>query len=93
LLKCDNYLCYSIPIHGKVGVWVTVIWRELANHPLILAENIYSMDETSVPDSLKVLASRNELRNYRGARVKRTLITAIECIHEFLGCIYLNKNS
>jgi hypothetical protein len=57
--------------------------KELAN-PAILAENIYNMDETgvllSVLNSLKVLVSKNELRNYRGAGVKGTLITAIECI-------------
>jgi hypothetical protein len=51
---------------------------------LILTENIYNMDETgvllSVLNSLKVLVGRNELRDYRGAGVKRTLITAIECI-------------
>jgi hypothetical protein len=47
-------------------------------------ENIYNIDETSVLlsvlNSLKVLVSKNELRNYRGARVKCTLITAIECV-------------
>ena len=41
-------------------------------------------DETGVLlsslKSLKVLVSREELRNYRGAGVQRTLITAIECI-------------
>lgn len=61
-----------------------MIGKELAN-PSILAENIYNMDETdvllSVLNSLKVLVSKNELRNYRGAGVKRTLITAIECLY------------
>jgi hypothetical protein len=60
-----------------------VIEKELAS-PLILAENIYNIDETgvllSVLNSLKVLVDKNELRNYRGAGVKRTLITAIEYI-------------
>jgi hypothetical protein len=58
-----------------------VIGKELAS-PLILAENIYNMDETgvllSVLNALKVLVGNNELRNYRGVGVKRTLITAIE---------------
>jgi hypothetical protein len=70
-------------IYKKVVEWFAVIGKELAN-PLILAENIYNMDETgvllSVLNSLKVLVSKNELRNYRGAGVKRTLITAIECV-------------
>jgi hypothetical protein len=60
-----------------------VIREELAN-PLILVENIYNMDKTgvllSILNSLKVLVSKSELRNYRGAGVKRTLITAIECV-------------
>jgi hypothetical protein len=60
-----------------------VIGKELDN-PLILPENIYNMDKTgvllSVLNSLKVLVDKNELRNYRGAGVKRTLITVIKCI-------------
>jgi molybdopterin/thiamine biosynthesis adenylyltransferase len=60
-----------------------VIGREL-NDPNILPENVYNMDETevllSVLNSLKVLVGKNNLRNGRGTGVKRTLITAIECI-------------
>jgi hypothetical protein len=60
-----------------------VIGKELAS-PVVLAENAYSVDETgillSVLNSLKVLAGRHELKTHRGACVKRTLITAIECI-------------
>jgi hypothetical protein len=52
--------------------------------PLMIAENIYNMDETgvllSVLNSLMVLIGKNEPRNYRGAGVKRSLITAIECV-------------
>jgi hypothetical protein len=42
------------------------------------------MDETgvmlSMPGSVKVLVSKHDMRDYRGARVKRTTVTAIECI-------------
>jgi hypothetical protein len=42
------------------------------------------MDETgvmlSMPSSVKVLISKYDKRDYRGARVKRTSVTAIECI-------------
>lgn len=42
------------------------------------------MDETGVMLSMllsvKVLVSKADLRGYRGARVKRTVVTAIECI-------------
>jgi hypothetical protein len=50
----------------------------------VLAENVYNMDETGVMlsmlGSIKVLVSKHNRRDYRGARVKRTTVTAIECI-------------
>jgi hypothetical protein len=55
----------------------------LAN-PLILAKNTYNIDKTrvllSVLNSLKVLVGKNKLRNYKGAGVKRTLITMIKYV-------------
>jgi len=60
-----------------------VIERELASLT-VLMENIYNMDKTgvllSVLSLLNVLVSKEELGDYRGAGVKCTLITAIECI-------------
>jgi hypothetical protein len=42
------------------------------------------MDETGVMlsklGSVKVLIGRDDLRDYRGAGVKRTIVTTIECI-------------
>jgi hypothetical protein len=70
-------------IYDKVVEWFTVIGKELRN-PAIVLENVYNMDETgvllSVLGSLKVLVSRQSLRNYWGTGVKWTLVTAIECI-------------
>ena len=34
----------------------------------------------SMPCSVKVLVGKDDMRDYRGARVKRTTITAIECV-------------
>ena len=34
----------------------------------------------SMLSSIKVLLSKDNLRNYRGAGVKRTIVTAIECV-------------
>ena len=34
----------------------------------------------NLPGSVKVLGSKYDKRDYRGARVKRTTVTAIECI-------------
>jgi hypothetical protein len=70
-------------IYEKVAHWFTVIGTEL-HDPAILAENVYNMDETGI--LLSFLASRkyvihkDDLRKCRGAAVKRTLVTAVECI-------------
>jgi hypothetical protein len=70
-------------IYGKVTYWFEVIGKILKD-PAILAENVYNMDETgvmlSMPGSVKVLVGKDDQRKYRGARVKRTTATAIECI-------------
>ena len=50
----------------------------------ILPENVYNWDETGVMlsmlGSIKVLVGKDDLRDYRGAGVKRITVTAIECI-------------
>jgi len=52
--------------------------------PNILPENVYNLDETGVTlcmlGSFKVLLSSDDLRDYRSAGVKRTIVTAIEYI-------------
>ena len=70
-------------IYDKVVQWFEVMEKELCK-PDIALENVYNMDETGVMLSLltsvKVLVSKDDQRGYRGARVKRTTVTAIECI-------------
>ncbi|KAM0703962.1 hypothetical protein Q7P35_008968 [Cladosporium inversicolor] len=70
-------------IYHKIEEWFQVIGKVLGG-PDILDENIYNMDETGVMlsmlGSIKVLTGRKDLRDYRGARVKRTVVTAIECV-------------
>ena len=34
----------------------------------------------SMLSSVKVLVSKDNLRSYKGARVKRTVVTAIKCV-------------
>ena len=67
----------------KITHWFEVIGR-VVHDPAILPENCYNMDETGVMlsmlGSVKVLVSKDDLRNYRGAGVKRTIVTAIECV-------------
>jgi DDE superfamily endonuclease len=82
-MKAIDWDRHDRHIHNKVVDWFAVIEKELAS-PVVLPENLYNMDETgvllSVLNSLKVLVGRHGLKTHRGAGVKRTLITAIECI-------------
>jgi hypothetical protein len=45
---------------------------------------VYNIDETGVMlsklSSVKVLVGKDDLRDYRGAGVKRIIVTVIECI-------------
>jgi hypothetical protein len=70
-------------IYDKIIYWFEVIGVVLQD-PVILPENVYNMDETGVMlcmlGSVKVLLSKDDPRDYRGAGVKRTMVTAIECI-------------
>jgi len=69
-------------IYDKVVHWFEVIKKELLKVQL---ENAYNIDETgvmlSMPNSVKVLVSKDDMQNScRGAHVKRTTVTAIECV-------------
>jgi hypothetical protein len=70
-------------IYNKIIHWFEVI-REVLQDLAILPENVYNMDETGVMlcmlGSIQVLLSKDDPRDYRGAGVKRTMVTAIECI-------------
>jgi hypothetical protein len=50
----------------------------------ILLENSYNIDKTGVMlsmlSSIKVLVGKDNIQAHRGASVKRTIVTAIECI-------------
>jgi hypothetical protein len=58
--------------------------KEVLQDPAVLAENVYNINETKVMLSIlgfiKVLVSKYNKRDYKGARVKRTSVTIIECI-------------
>jgi hypothetical protein len=70
-------------IYEKVAHWFEVI-KEVLEDPSIEPGNVYNMDETGVMlsmlNSVKVLIGRDDERDYRGAGVKRTMVTAVECI-------------
>ena len=56
--------------------------EEQLRDPTILLENVYNMDETgvilSILGCIKVLVGKDDMRDHRGVRVKRTTVTAIE---------------
>jgi hypothetical protein len=70
-------------IYDKIIYWFEVIEKALRD-PAIQPENVYNMDETGVMlcmlGSVKVLIGKDDLRDYRGAGIKRTMVTAIKCI-------------
>ena len=82
-VKALDWNRHDINTFAKMTRWFKVI-EEVLKDPAILAENIYNMDETGVMlsmlGSIKVLVGKDDTRGYRGARVKRTMVTAIECI-------------
>ena len=82
-VKAVDWKRHDHNIYDKTKEWFDIIGKEL-RAPDILQENVYNMDETgtllSAPKSLRVLVGRDDLRNYRGAGVQRTLVTAISWI-------------
>jgi hypothetical protein len=70
-------------IYNKIVHWFEVIGKVL-HDPAILPENVYNMDETgvilSMLGSVKVLLGKDDPRDYRGAVVKRTIVTVIKYI-------------
>ena len=70
-------------IYDKITHWFLVI-RQVLQDPAILPENVYNLDETGMMlcklGSVKVLVGKDDPRDYRGAGMKRTMVTAIECI-------------
>jgi hypothetical protein len=52
--------------------------------PAILVENVYNIDKTGIMllmlGAVKVLVGKNNTQDYRSARVKRKIVTLIECI-------------
>jgi len=82
-LRPLDWARHDVNIYDKMVAWFAVIRQELEKAD-VLPENIYNMDETGtqlgVLSSLKVLVRHNDTYQHRGTGVKRTMITAIECI-------------
>ena len=58
--------------------------KDVLQDPAVLAGNVYNIDETgvmlSMPGSVKVLVSKHDKRDCRGARVKHISVTVIKYI-------------
>jgi hypothetical protein len=82
-VKALNWDRHEKNIFLKMAYWFEVIGKVLED-PDITSENVYNMDETGVMlsklGSVQVLVAANDSRDYRGARVKRKMVTAVECI-------------
>lgn len=82
-IKAIDRKRHDTHIYTKIVEWFEVISTVLLD-PAVRPENVYNMDETDVMlsklGSVKVLIGKDDLRDYRPAGVKRTIITAIECI-------------
>ncbi len=67
-------------IYDKVVRWFEVIGK-LLEDPTILPQNVYYMDETGIMlsklKSVRVIVSKDNNQGCRGARVKRTTVTAV----------------
>jgi hypothetical protein len=63
--------------------WFGVITNVL-DDLAVMPENVYNMDETGVVlsmlGSVKVLIGKDDLRDYRGVGVERTMVIAVECV-------------
>jgi hypothetical protein len=82
-VKALDWNHHDSNIYEKITHWFEVIGQELQRGD-ILPENVYNMDETGVMlcmlGSIKVLVSKDDVQDYRGAGVKRNMVTAIECV-------------
>ena len=82
-VKSIDWKRHENNVYGKIVEWFDIIGQVLQD-PAVLPENVYNMDETGVMlsmlGSVKVLVGKDDRRNYRGGGVKRTMITAVECV-------------
>lgn len=58
--------------------------KKILQDLVILVENVYNMDKAKVmlfmSSSIKVLVDKNDIQDYKGVRIKRTTMIAIEYI-------------
>jgi hypothetical protein len=89
-IRAMDWNCHDNNIYDKVTEWFKVIEPELRGAD-IRPENVYNMDETGVMlsmlGSVTVLLGKYDKHDYRGAGVKHTMVTAVECISASGECL------
>jgi hypothetical protein len=89
-MKAIDWQRHEKNIRLKTELWFEVMGKPLSK-PGVLQENVYNIDETNVllsdVNTIKVLVARNDRRKSRGASVRRTMITAVECISADSRCL------
>lgn len=82
-MKAIDWQRHEKNIKTKVEKWFEIMDKQLSQRDIV-QENVYNMDETGVLlsdlDTVKVLVSRSDARKNRGVGLRRTMITAVECI-------------
>jgi hypothetical protein len=83
MVKAIDWKRHGNNTYPKIVEWFDVM-RPVVQDLAIWPENVYNMDETrvmlSMLGSVKVLVGKDDLRKHLRAGVKRTMVTAIECI-------------
>ncbi|KAF1937826.1 hypothetical protein EJ02DRAFT_475569 [Clathrospora elynae] len=94
-VKALDWSRHDKHIYEKLAEWFDVIGKQLET-PAIVPENVYNMDETGALLSslalLEVLVGKDNMRNYKRAGIKRTLVTAIEFISTDSGIPFPSYN-
>jgi hypothetical protein len=89
-MKAIDWQRHEKNIRAKVEHWFEIMDKQLSQREIV-QENMYNMDETGVLlsdlNTVKVLVSRSDARGRRGVGLRRTMITAVECISADGRCI------
>jgi hypothetical protein len=82
-VRAIDWKRHEINIYEKITYWFKIV-KSVLQDPRIKPWNVWNMDETgvmlSMQGSVKVLVGKDDPRDYRGAGVKRIMVTAIECV-------------
>ena len=83
-IKTLNWNRHEKNIYEKITHWFEMI-KDVLQNSTVLIENEYNMNEIEImffiSNFVKILVNKHDMRNYKNARIKRTIVIAIECIN------------